>query len=132
MESKIEDDRSKTHAAYVNKKYDIKKIIPGDQVYGHPEFVSRMKRFLPDLDEEKENWSYGWYRADTDTDYTNKWDADLHKGGDTATEGVYQTNEETTDKSWAYEQRGYYKGPFNREVSDENLIKKPTEFEVSP
>ena len=39
MESKIEDDRFKTHAAFVNKKYDIKKVIPGDQIYGHPEFV---------------------------------------------------------------------------------------------
>ena len=61
MEEKVEDDNSKYHAAFINRKYDIKRVIPGDQVYGHPEFVSRMKRFLPDLDEKPEKWSYGWY-----------------------------------------------------------------------
>jgi hypothetical protein len=40
MESKVEDDHDKNHAAYINKKYDIKKVIPGDEVYGHPEFVN--------------------------------------------------------------------------------------------
>lgn len=129
MESKTEDDYDKHHAAFINRKYDIKKVIPGDSVYGHPEFVNRMKRFLPDLDEKQEKWSYGWYRADTDTDYSNKWDQNLHKGGETATEGMYPTNEETSEKSWAYDKGGRNYGAWNKKSDDENLIKKPTVLE---
>jgi len=89
-----------------------------------------MKRFLPDLDEQKDKWSYGWYQADTDKDYTNKWDEDIHKGGDKATEGMYPTNEEQAEKSWGYETNGrQYGGPFNRESDGENLLKKPVVFE---
>ena len=42
---------------------------------------------------------------------------------------MYPTNEETSEKSWAYEKGGRNYGAWNRESDDENLIKKPTVVE---